>query len=176
MGVTLVFVHLFVVYDWVARVICKALESRAKGSAQARNNAVRSAHGCLPQREQNLGFDPYTNTHKQTNIHKHTHTRHKSATDPSAVITSSMDFSSHIKLKTRRPISIHPHAEKHHMRERYELQYTTYARYWGKVVHYAPLYAPHIVCMHVFGALLSGHMNAFRRMVAAKTRLKLADT
>lgn len=48
--------------------------------------------------------------------------------DPTAPITSGMDWSSHVKLYTRRPITVHPHAEKREMRRRYELQYLTYAR------------------------------------------------
>ncbi|KNC82460.1 hypothetical protein SARC_05252 [Sphaeroforma arctica JP610] len=45
-----------------------------------------------------------------------------------AVITASMDLSSHVKLATRRPITIHPHAEKRNMRDRYKLQYQSYAK------------------------------------------------
>eukprot|EP01134_Creolimax_fragrantissima_P000073 CFRG0073T1 len=44
-----------------------------------------------------------------------------------AVITASMDISSHVKLHTGRLITIHPHAEKRNMRDRYTLQYQSYA-------------------------------------------------
>lgn len=55
--------------------------------------------------------------------------------DPTASVTSGMDWSSHVKLYTRRPITVHPHAEKREMRRRYELQYLTYARVEERIAY-----------------------------------------
>eukprot|EP00124_Ichthyophonus_hoferi_P002739 Ihof_evm3s200 gene=Ihof_evmTU3s200 len=56
-------------------------------------------------------------------------------TKPDSVITASLEMSSYIKLYTRRPITIHPHAEKHEMRDRYRYQYQLYARIPEKEVY-----------------------------------------
>eukprot|EP00123_Amoebidium_parasiticum_P017203 comp23752_c0_seq2/m.41051 comp23752_c0_seq2/g.41051 ORF comp23752_c0_seq2/g.41051 comp23752_c0_seq2/m.41051 type:complete len:332 (-) comp23752_c0_seq2:605-1600(-) len=56
-------------------------------------------------------------------------------TDQDAVITASLDASSWLKLYTRRRFTVHPHAEKPEIRERYRYQYQSYARVPEKDVY-----------------------------------------